>query len=97
MVGDIFKSADLIADAAYLELKPAAGQEAVIHNIYFAVQIEIKTVDGSGNELSFFEDSGKQFLTNVYFHIAEDHYLRVYNTSGGSARLAADGVITKEP
>ena len=97
MVGDIYKNAGLITAGSYLELKPAAGQEAVIHNIYFSTQIDIKTVDGSGNELSFFADSGKQFLTNIYFHIAEDHYLRVYNDTGGSVRLAADGVVTKEP
>jgi len=96
MVGDTYTKFESIANGGYLECKPSAGQEVVIHNIYHPSTIELKLVDGSGNEIAFLDESGKSFLTNMYLHLTEMQYLRVYNNSGSTMYLSVDGIITKD-
>ena len=97
MVGDAYTNMELVGAAAYLECKPAAGQEIVIHNVYHPNDVTLKMVDGSGNECDFYDEAGKSMVTNIYFHITTSQYLRIYNSTGGALYLAADGVVTKEP
>jgi len=98
MVGDTYTlfSPTTVGAGSYLEVKPAAGQEIIIHNIYHEADVEVRLVDGSGNALSFLEESGKNVFTNVYFHLTETQYLRIYNASGGAQWLAVDGIISLE-
>jgi hypothetical protein len=96
MVGDIYQSFASVLNGQYLELKPAAGKQVVIHNIYHPNDITLKMVDGSGNELAFLDDTGKNMVTNMYIHISNTQYLRVYNISGITMYLAADGIYTKD-
>lgn len=97
MVGDIYTDMQYIADSSYLEVKPAAGREMVLHNIYHENTVTLKMVDGSGNLCAFLDEAGKNFLTNMYVHVSNTQYLRIYNISGGSIYIAVDGVVTKEP
>lgn len=97
MVGDTYTNFGNVVAAAFLECKPGAGYEFIIHNIYHPVDVEIKMVDGSGNECAFMVEAGKSVITNMYFHLTETQYLRIYNTSGGGAWIAADGIVSKEP
>lgn len=95
MVGDTYVKFDTVASGNYLECKPVAGSEVVIHNIYHPGDVTLKLVDGSGNELTFFAEAGQSFLTNIFLHITAGQYLRIYNASGGPLFLAADGIYTK--
>lgn len=105
MVGDIYTLGDYVADTDYLEVKPAAGQEVVLHNIYYENHIQVKLVvmvgahiyAPTGAEILFHEEGSAGFLTNMYLHLDENQFLRIYNVSGGSINIAVDGVITKEP
>ena len=96
MVGDIYQDFASVLAGQYLELKPAAGREAVIHNVYHPNDVELRMVDGSGNELAFLQESGVDFVTNMYIHVSNTQYLRVYNMAGVGMYLAADGIITKD-
>jgi hypothetical protein len=97
MVGDTYTKFENVANGDYLELLPVAGQEVVIHNIYHPNNVELRIVDGSGNECACYVEAGMSVLTNIYMHITEAQYLRIYNTSGVAINIAADGIITKEP
>ena len=97
MVGAVIHDLQSIGNGAYLQAKPAPAIEWVIHNIYHPNSIELKIVDGSGNECSFYEEADKGFITNCYMHLTDSHYLRIYNVSGGDMYLAYDGIITLEP
>ena len=96
MVGDVYQNFASVLAGQYLELKPAAGREAVIHNVFHPNDVELRMVDGSGNELGFLQESGLNLVTNMYIHVSNTQYLRVYNMSGVTIYLAADGIITKE-
>ena len=96
MVGDTYAVLQSVAGGSYLEIKPSAGQELIIHNIFHPGAIELRLVDGSGNECSFFEEDGKNLVTNMYFHLTNSQYLRVYNGSGGAMNVAVDGIVSKE-
>jgi hypothetical protein len=96
MVGDVYTAMANVNAANYLEVAPIAGREYVIHNIFHENDIELKLVDGGGNELAFFEEAGKNFLTNMYIHLASTQYLRIYNRAVSSQRIGADGIITKD-
>lgn len=97
MVGQAVSGMASVAGAAYLQAKPGAGIEWIIHNIYHPNTIELRMVDGSGNECSFFEEAAKGLLTNMYIHLTDAHYLRIYNNSGGAIYLSYDGIIALEP
>ena len=97
MVGDAYTKFENVLNGAYLELKPVAGQEVVIHNIYHPNNVELRVVDGGGNECVSYAEAGTSILTNIYLHITNSQYIRIYNTSGVAINIAADGIITKEP
>ena len=96
MVGAVVYDLQSVLDGNYLQAKPVSGVEWVIHNIYHPNTIELRIVDGSGNECSFYEEADKGFITNCYIHLTDSHYLRIYNRSGGTMYLAYDGIITME-
>ena len=97
MVGDAYTQFELVAPSAYLEVKPAAGYEVIIHNIYHAGGVNLKLVDGSGNELDYYDEAGKSVLMGIYMHLTETQYLRVYNLEAGDMRIAVDGIVSVEP
>jgi len=96
MVGDVYADYASVLNGNYLEMKPAAGREAVIHNIFHPNDVELRLVDGSGNELAFLQEAGIDLVTNMYIHVSNTQYLRIYNMSGVTIYLAADGIITKD-
>jgi len=97
MVGAVVHDLQSILNGNYLEAKPGVGTEWVIHNIYHANTITLKIVDSGGNECSFFDEADKGLLTHCYIHLTSTHYLRIYNTSGGTQYLSYDGIVTLEP
>ena len=97
MVGETVHGFQNVGSGSYLEAKPAAGVEWVIHNIYHPNDVRLKIVDSGGNECEFLEEAGKSFLTHIYIHLTSTHYLRIYNISGGAVNLSYDGIVTLEP
>ena len=56
--GQAYTNSAQIPAGNYLEIKPAAGDGVIIHNIFYEEQIESRIVDASGNECAFLEAQG---------------------------------------
>ena len=95
--GDVFQEGPTsIADAAFLDIQPAASVEWVIHNVYVPKDkaVEFYVFDGTNSIL--FDSAvsgGTRFSHN--WHVTNGIYRRIKNISGGAIFLAADGIVTK--
>jgi len=96
MVGEVIQGFASVGAGSYIDIQPAAAIEWVVHNIYHPNNVEVMIVNG-GNECAFMEEAGKNFLTNIYLHVTNAQFVRVYNRSGGAIYIAYDGVLTVEP
>jgi hypothetical protein len=93
-VGDVVSGLSSVASGAYLDLRPSAGVEWVLHNVYYGGRVEISFYDGS-NEVVFEVDSGPGSLRWEEFHCTNSLRIRVKNVSGGAIYIGYDGVQTK--
>ena len=97
-VGDMF-SIDLqsVANAGFLDIRPAALHEVVIHNIYWVngSDVEVYRSDGTGNEVKVQATNNDGLIAFYAFHCDNTQRLRIKNISGGGIYMAADGMYTK--
>jgi len=93
-VGDVFSGISSIAAAAYLDIQPSAGVEAVIHNIYHESDVQIEFYDGT-NSLIFDTDTGAGVYAKYAFHVINARRIRVKNTAVAAKLIGYDGVQTK--
>ena len=93
-VGDITSDLQSIAAGTYLDIRPGAGAEWVIHNIYHDSKIELYWYDGS-NSLLFEVDTSFGVFAWYEFHVGNTRRIRVKNTDSVSKLIGFDGVITK--
>jgi hypothetical protein len=95
-IGDVTTDQQLIANGARLTIRPAAGVEWVIHNLYYGGAVNIHRTDGA-NDLTCDTDTGTGARLGYAWHLTSAIYLDLENASGGNAILGYDGVVTKEP
>jgi len=93
-VGDVFSGLSSIAAAAYLDIQPAVGVEAVIHNIYHDSDIQLEFYDGT-NSLIFDTDTGAGIYAKYAFHVTNTIRIRVKNTNAAAKLIGYDGMVTK--
>ena len=93
-VGDVFSGLQSIAAGAYLDIQPAVGVEAVIHNIYHASDVQLELYDGT-NSLIFDTDAGAGVYAKYSFHVTNSICIRVKNTTASAQLIGFDGVQTK--
>ena len=93
-VGDVVSDLQTITSGNYLDIRPGAGSEWVIHNIYHADAAHLEVYDGS-NSLIFDADSGPGFWAWYEFHCNNTRRIRVKNTASGDQLIAYDGAQTK--
>ena len=93
-VGDVFSGLASIAAAAYLDIQPAVGVEAVIHNIYHDSDIQLEFYDGT-NSLIFDTDTGAGIYAKYAFHVTNAIRIRVKNTNAAAKLIGYDGIVTK--
>jgi len=91
---DKFTDIESVADDAFCDIQPAAGHEAVIHNIYHEDDIEVYRYDGTNN-LLFHSEIGAGCLAMYAFHVTNTDRIRVKNVAGATKLIAYDGVYTK--
>ena len=79
-----------------MDLNPSAGVEIVIHNIYVptGTSYTVEKYDGTDSTIFASMPAGGGML-NVQFHCVNGDRIRVKNTSGSAANMAADGMVTK--
>lgn len=93
--GDVFSAYSVdVADDGYLDILPAAGHEAVIHNIYWEDDVTIEWFDGT-NSLVFRSETGAGGLAFYAFHVTNSIRIRVRNVGGEAHDIGYDGIYTK--
>jgi len=85
-----------VAAGGYLDLRPSAGYEAVVHNISHGGKAQLEVYDGV-NSVVVDEQSEDGSWMGMYLHTTNSVYYRVKNTDSISQYIVADGVVTKEP
>ena len=93
-VGDVFSGLSSIAAAGYLDIQPAVGVEAVIHNIYHDGDIQLEFYDGT-NSLIFDTDVGTGVYARFAFHVTNARRIRVKNTAAAAQLIGYDGIQSK--
>ena len=93
-VGDIFSDIQLVANLAYLDIRPASGKEAVVNNIYFEDDVEIKFYDGT-NEVDFASATGAGIFSRGGLDITYTNRIRVKNIGGEAHPIGYSGRLTK--
>ena len=94
--GDVVSALTSIADGAYLDIRPGAGANWKIHNIYHESTIDIEFYDGS-NSLVFVDgETGLGVYAYFAFGCDNTRRIRVRNMHGADAKLIGyDGIVTK--
>ncbi|TAK93065.1 hypothetical protein EPO05_07315 [Patescibacteria group bacterium] len=93
--GDITTDQQSIANGARLTIRPAAGVEWVVHNLYYGGAVSIHRTDGV-HDLTYDTDTGAGARLGYVWHLTHGIYLELENTSGGNVVMGYDGVVTKE-
>lgn len=94
-IGDMFADiAAAVGDNDYCDIQPAAGHEAVVHNIYYEDDIEIYRYDGV-NEILGESFTGKGVYSWLDFHVGNVDRIRVKNVGGEAHNIGYDGIYTK--
>jgi hypothetical protein len=76
------------------EIKPPAGEEWVIHNLYYNYACEFQMVEGT-TVIPFDSDTSSGARLGMVFHLTNTHFLRIKNNQGLTLNFAYDGVQTK--
>lgn len=92
--GDVKSNLQQVALGNFLDLKPSAGEEWVIHNIGHGGSVELYFSDGTNNILVD-SSAGSGSWAAYYFHCTSARYYRVKNVDAGSIYISYDGVQTK--
>lgn len=94
-LGQMIGAIASIESGAYLNMKPPAGVEYVIHNITIsaAVTFELYFTDGVNDILI---EDGDKSIVDVHYHASNALYYKVKNTSGTAALIGFDGVCVYE-
>ena len=91
---DVKSDLQVIANTGILTIQPPAGEEWIIHNIYYTQAVSFRLAK-SGTFLSFDSDNGAGARYGVNIHLTNTQYLQVLNTYTGNNIIAYDGVQTK--
>ncbi len=93
-VGDVCSDLQSIAAGSYLDIRPTAGVEWVIHNIYHEDRAQLSFYDGS-NEIIFDVDYGLGVWAWYEFHCTNARRIRIKNMAGVAKLIGYDGIVTK--
>jgi hypothetical protein len=94
-VGDTTADCQSIAAAASLSVKPGAGVEWIIHNIWFEYNVQILRTDGTDTAATV-ELIGPDWQNFLSIHVTNTNWIDLKNTHGSTAKVICyDGIITK--
>lgn len=97
VVGDVFASISAsVADDAYVDIQPASGHEARIHNIYWADDVTVEFYDGT-NSVVFDSPTGAGCYGYFVFEVTNTYRIRVRNVSGSTQNIGYSGTYTSVP
>ncbi|MCX7781167.1 MAG: hypothetical protein N2491_09700 [Negativicutes bacterium] len=83
-----------VANNASLALRPDAGAEWLIKNLYYSGAVEIYRTDGT-NSIKIDSDGAAGGRFSASFLLTNASYLAIKNVSGADIYVAYDGLVTK--
>ena len=93
-VGDVYSGLSSVVANGYLDIRPNAGVEAVIHNIYHESSVQIEFYNGT-NSLIFEVVTDLGVYARFAFHVTNAIRIRVKNTATTTKLIGYDGIVTK--
>ena len=95
-LGDVVTAiSSVTATTGVLDIRPSAGQEWVIHNIYWSQgTVELYKTDGT-NSIKFDSDTSSGGRIGTVFHVTNSLWIQVKNLAGTATIIGYDGVQTK--
>ena len=94
--GDAVGTTTSIAAGVSKIIQPASGIEWIIHNVYHEGAANIYITDDGGVTLLFASSGGKGSWSATFFHLRNNHYLKVMNTESSAKLISYDGIVSKE-
>ncbi len=93
-VGDVASGHISVGAGSSYNIRPSAGQEMNVHNVYVpnGVTILLYKTDGS-NDVLVETLTGSMLLYN--FHVTYSHYLKLVNEGAQAVWCGYDGIWTK--
>jgi len=92
--GDTKADMQQVLAGEFLEIRPPAGEEWSIHNIYFEDSIEVYRSNGT-YDLKFHPETSAGFLAKHTFHVTNGQFIKVKNPTAIARYIAYDGMQTK--
>ena len=92
--GDVISGISSLAQNGTMMIQPPAGEEWILHNLYFDKAIEISFYDGT-NILVFAYHNFQGILPWMARHLTNSRYYRVKALKTGTTLVGYDGVQTK--
>jgi hypothetical protein len=87
-------SSSLSGSGQTYDIRPAAGQEWIVHNIYFSKGVKIHMTNGTNLvPLRFF--SHGWFWEWLCFHVTNSRFIRLTTLRSGTTLVGFDGVQSK--
>lgn len=94
-LGDVTNGLNSVAAGTALDIRPGAGVEWIIHNIYYNQgTVEFYKTDGT-NAIKFDSDSTFGGRLGVVFHCTNAQWIQVKNTAATATLIGYDGMQTK--
>lgn len=93
--GDVYNlGVSGVAQNAYFNMQPAAGQECVIHNISHTTDAVLEFFDGTTAVTVDTQTGGSSWM-GLFLHCTNAKYYRVKNANASSNNICCDGMMTK--
>ena len=92
--GDTKSDIQSVATGAYLDIRPAVGEEWTIHNIFHEDMVELYFYDGT-DLLKFDDDTVGGWWAKHALHVTNGIYVRVKNIHASGKLVGYSGKQTK--
>jgi hypothetical protein len=83
-----------LANNGTLDAQPAAGGEAIVHNIWYGGAVEVYRNDGT-NTVKIAEDDAAGIMEWLSYHVTNTEYITIKNVSGEAVDVGYDGIYTQ--
>lgn len=91
--GNMVGGTTSIAASGTYDIKPGAGVEWDVHNVYYNNQIKFSMTDGT-NVVDFDTDTAQGARLGLTTHVSNTYWLRLTNTGASALLIAYDGMQT---
>lgn len=84
-----------VAAGASLTIRPASGEEWIIHNIEGAIGYPLEIYKTDGTNPILFDSNPSGGFIGYAFHVTYTSYFTIKNTDASSRYISYDGIVSK--